>query len=283
MAIKLVEIQAVSKKIPVFLFSVIFGLAWQWGIARADFNTGEEAFNNKDFNTAFHELAPLAMKGNPAAQYYLGHMYRHGNGVAADIVKSTNWFNSSAKLGYVHAQYTLGLIFRNMAVTKSFFAKAVKWLTAASQQGHVEAQFVLGKMYRDGYGVEVDNVKALVLLIYSAKRKKDARGPRDQLAKRMSKKQIATAKRQKMAVLKDPAKIKTFAESKNTETDVKGKCGTAGSELYLTSKQLGKISADLENCLGEEWGGDLCSDQIDSLNKSYKQFNEAVEIMNKHC
>ncbi len=274
-----------SRLIFLVVLSVTFvmGATWQSASALSGFEAGKLAYDNQQFEKAFDELAPLAMKGNPGAQYYLGKMYRHGRGVKADIVKSTTWLHSAAKQGYIHAQYDLGVIYRNMAVTKGIFAKAVKWLTAASLQGHVEAQFQLGKMYRDGYGVEVDNVKALALFISSAKRVKNARGPRAQLEERMSKKDIARAKKLKLSVLKEAAKIRSFADSQKTVAQVSGICGDAGGELHLSTRELKKIVSEMENCVGEDWGGELCSTQIDNMRKTYLQFNYAVEIMKKHC
>jgi len=264
------------------MFVLAFLLILPGHVAHAGFEVGKQAYDSGDFAAALKELAPLAKKGDPRAQHILGHMYRHGRGVEADIVKGTTWLLYAAQKGYVHAQYDLGLIFRNMAVTKGQFAKAVKWLLAASKQGHVEAQYQLGRMYRDGYGVEADNVKALVLFKAAGKRMKLARGPRDQLRKRMTKAEIAKANLG-MSLFSEPAKIKTFAESKTTDKTVRGKCGRAGKDVYLFSIKLEELAAILASCVGEEWTGDLCTTQKNDLNKTYKQLNDAAELMKKHC
>lgn len=247
------------------------------------FEAGKYAYDKHDYATAYRELYPLAKKGDARAQRILGQMYRHGRGVQSDIVKGTSWIHRAAKQGFAPAQYDLGVIFLNMAVTKGHFAKADKWLTEAARQGHLEAQFRLGKMYRDGSGVEADDVRALVLFNAAGKKIKDARGARAQLVKRMSKTDIARAKSLGMAIFTTPPKIKTFAESKKTLKDVKGKCGVAGERLYRSAEVLENMTAKLKKCLGKEWSGDLCSSQIDDLVNNFGHFNKVASAMKNDC
>jgi len=275
----------VGANIRVFSLSALLGLllATYCTLAFAGYDAGKNAYDKHDYATAFKELAPLAKKGDPRAQHILGQMYRHGNGVEADVVTGTSWIHSAAKMGFAPAQYDLGVIFLNMAVTKGHFAKADKWLTEASRQGHLEAQYRLGKMYRDGVGVEANDVRALVLFTAAGKKIADVRGARAQLIKRMSKTDISRAKSLGMAIFKDPPKIKTFAESKKTLKDVKGKCGVAGRELYHFVDELERATAKLKSCLGKEWSGDLCSAEIDTLENSFEQFNKLASTMKEDC
>jgi len=91
----------------------------------ADFQKGYDAYYiARDYAAALREWKPLAEQGNADAQYYLGHMYRQGEGVPE---------NDSA---------------------------AAKWFTHAAQQGHANAQFYLSVMYYYGQGVDQDNVYA---------------------------------------------------------------------------------------------------------------------------
>jgi len=275
----------VGANIRVFSLSALLGmfLATYGTLAYAGYDKGKDAYDKHNYATAYKELAPLAKKGDPRAQHILGQMYRHGNGVEADVVTGTGWIHNAAKKGFAPAQYDLGVIFLNMAVTKGHYAKAVKWLTEASRQGHLEAQYRLGKMYRDGVGVEADDVKALVLFNAAGKKIADVRGARKQLIKRMSKVDISRAKSLGMAIFKDPPKIKTFAESKKTRKDVKGKCGVAGRGLYLVVDELERATAKLKSCLGQEWSGDLCSTEIDTLEKSFEKFYKLSFTMKEDC
>ena len=251
--------------------------------AYADYDSGRVAYDNHDYATAFKELAPLAKKGDARAQNILGQMYRHGNGVEADVVIGTTWIHKAATKGWAPAQYDLGVIFRNLAVTKSQYKKAVKWLTEASLQGHLQAQFALGKMYRDGFGVVNDDVKALVLFNKAAKKIKEVRAARKQLMKRMSQKDINRAKGMGLAVLKDNAKIKTFAESKTMSRNVKGECGEAGKSLHQLSGMMEKNAALLKECIGLNWNGSLCSGQLYALKETYEQLTKAANILKEEC
>jgi TPR repeat protein len=249
----------------------------------ADYDKGKAAYDNHKYATAYKEFAPIAKSGDPRAMRILGQMYRHGRGVTADVIKGTTWIHKAASSEFAPAQYDLGTIYLNMAVTRGQFAKADKWLTKASRQGHLEAQIRLGKMYRDGYGVEADDVKALVLFSAAGRKIKDIRGARDQLAKRMSKSDIARAKNMGMSIFVNPSKIKTFAESKKSLKDVKGKCGTAGKELYMSADDVEATASSLKNCLGKEWSGNLCSSQVDDLEKTFRKLNSVAESMKKDC
>ncbi|MBT3237950.1 MAG: sel1 repeat family protein [Rhodospirillaceae bacterium] len=273
------------QKIKNCFLSVSFGflLTVYCSLAYADYTAGKNAFDNHDYAIALKELIPLVKQGDPRAQRIVGKMYRGGYGVEADMLRGTSLIHKAANKGFAPAQYDLGMIFYSVAVTKAIYTKAVKWLTEAAVQGHLEAQFYLGKMYRDGDGVEADDVKALVLFNAAGKKIKMARGAREQLIKRMSKGDVSRAKNMKMSVFKKQAKIKTFAESNKTVKDVKGKCGEAGKELYVSSRKLEDAANSLKKCVGEDWTGDLCTSEIDELNKMYEQLNGVTEILRQHC
>jgi len=49
--------------------------------AFADIKDAELAYMAEDYSWAVNELKPMAEKGNPLAQYYLGEMYSNGRGV----------------------------------------------------------------------------------------------------------------------------------------------------------------------------------------------------------
>ena len=47
----------------------------------------------------------------PAAQYYLGDMYRSGEGVAQDDVEAVKWYRRAGGSGRVEAQSCLGFMY----------------------------------------------------------------------------------------------------------------------------------------------------------------------------
>jgi len=67
--------------------------------ARADYYDGLMAYQNRDFVTAMHELAPLADGGDARAQTIVGLMYRDGQAVPQDYVRAHQWLNLAAAAG----------------------------------------------------------------------------------------------------------------------------------------------------------------------------------------
>lgn len=71
---------------------------------------GRVTFESGDFRAAFHQLLPLAVKGNPEAQYAVGYMYYYGYGVAQDTECGLFWINLSASQHYLPAIQALNLV-----------------------------------------------------------------------------------------------------------------------------------------------------------------------------
>jgi TPR repeat protein len=125
------------------------------------------AYARGDFTAAIRIIRPLAEQGNPIAQYNLGYMYAHGQGVAEDDTEAMNWLHKAAEQGYSAAYYSLAV------------------------------------MYEHGQGVIQDYVQAYVwfsLAVAGAsasepRRRKNAVSVRDRLAARMSPAQIAQAQK----------------------------------------------------------------------------------------
>jgi hypothetical protein len=76
-----------------FLFSgssVVFG---------DDFLDATDAYDRKDYETAYKLIAPLAEQGHAKAQFNVGVMYGKGQGVAQDYVLAHMWWNLSGSQG----------------------------------------------------------------------------------------------------------------------------------------------------------------------------------------
>ncbi len=65
-------------------------------VAAQDFEAGHEAYWRGDYAAALREFRPLAEQGHAEAQFNLGLMYRHGQGVPQDIVQAHMWLSLSA-------------------------------------------------------------------------------------------------------------------------------------------------------------------------------------------
>jgi TPR repeat protein len=87
------------------LFSIpIFAASVEDGIA---------AYVAGNFQKAFEILKPLAIAGDPRAQYYLGEMYYQGQGVSKNHDEAFKWFSKAAEQGYNPAKFKVQIMLKN--------------------------------------------------------------------------------------------------------------------------------------------------------------------------
>ncbi|MGA7814849.1 tetratricopeptide repeat protein [Caballeronia sp.] len=67
-------------------------------------------YDNNDYGRASTSFEPLAIAGNPCAQYWLAEMYHNGQGVPRDQSKYIDWLKKSAAQGYTKARVRLTVI-----------------------------------------------------------------------------------------------------------------------------------------------------------------------------
>gem|GEM_PF-1461967 len=114
---------------------------------------GIEAYKKGDYKTAYKTLLPLAKKGNPVAQRYIGAMYRRGRGLQKDYSEAAKWYRKAADQGHVGAQNDLAFMYmRGRGVPKDL-KEAMRWYRKAAEQGHAKAQTNLAIAYLRGQGV----------------------------------------------------------------------------------------------------------------------------------
>mgnify|MGYP001580113121 CR=1 FL=1 len=164
-----------------------------------DLEDGLAAYRTQDYPQALLLLHPLAERGEPAAQYTLGQMYRRGRGfivsvaealpllqqaaaanyapawvalgemyesgegVAQDLEAARQWYKKAAEAGNAKAQLHLGVHFIRIEDGRDF-AQAAAWLDLAARQNDAEAQYFLARLLLDGHGVERDRAEAMVWL-----------------------------------------------------------------------------------------------------------------------
>lgn len=64
---------------------------------------GKANFKAKHYSLAYRQLLPLAVKGNPDAQYAIGYMYSYGEGIDCNDELAENWLRKAAKQGQSQA------------------------------------------------------------------------------------------------------------------------------------------------------------------------------------
>ncbi len=126
----------------------------------AGYNEGVDAYQKKDYATAMAEWKPVAEKGDLDAQYNVGAMYSHGEGVKQDYERAAAWYRKAADQGYAKAQFNLGVMYEDGRGVKKDPAQAVTWYRKAAEHGHVGAQYNLGNLYYQGQNVAKDFAQA---------------------------------------------------------------------------------------------------------------------------
>jgi TPR repeat protein len=96
------------------------------------FRQGVGAFNRQSYVLASRAFIPLAERGDPGAQTYLGFMFQTGRGVPQNYTEAAMWYRRAAEQGDSLAQYSLGLLYdRGQGVPRDI-VEAGKWLNLAT-------------------------------------------------------------------------------------------------------------------------------------------------------
>ena len=137
-----------------------------------------------------------AERGNPDAQYNLGYMYEHGEGVLQDFSEAARWYRLAAEQGDNDAQTNLGYMYDHGDGVPQDYAEALRWYRLAAEQGNYGAQNGLGLKYHNGEGILQDFVQAHKWYnIAAAQGSEIARENRDLITRQMTPEQIAEARR----------------------------------------------------------------------------------------
>jgi len=96
--INMIRLTLNIRKLIITLF-LLYGIVSPSFVKADDFQDAVRIANNRDFETAYKMLVPLAEKGHAAAQLILGMMYFKGTGVEKNIVQADKWLLISEKLG----------------------------------------------------------------------------------------------------------------------------------------------------------------------------------------
>ncbi len=136
-----------------------------------------------------------AEQGNAIAQFNLGVMYFHGQGVPQNYQEAMKWYRKAAEQGQTDAQNNLGRMYYNGQGVPQSYQEAMKWYHRSAKQGYAAAQHNLGLMCANGYGVQKNDVVAYSWLNLAAAQYAEYAEVRNVVAQRMTAMQIAEAQR----------------------------------------------------------------------------------------
>jgi len=120
-----------------------------------------ELRNEGDYKHAALMLRPVAERGLPDAQYCLGSMYEHAQGVARNYAEAVKWYRKAADQKYAEAEYALGSAFYSGEGVARDEAESMRWWRLAAEDGSASAQAMLGASYDGGLGVSRDDAEAV--------------------------------------------------------------------------------------------------------------------------
>ncbi|MBF0113986.1 MAG: sel1 repeat family protein [Magnetococcales bacterium] len=113
-------------------------------------------------------LYTLAEQGNGKAQYNLGAMLLHGQGVARNDAEAALWLRRAAEQNIGPAQHNLAVMLLQGQGVVADPQEAAKWFRSAAEQGDPRSQHALGALLFEGLGVESDFPQAYFWLSLAA-------------------------------------------------------------------------------------------------------------------
>ncbi len=81
----------ILKIIAPLLFSIVAS-----PLQASGFHDGVAAYEKGDIVGTLKAWRPAAEQGNPLAQYYLGGLYAHGEGVESNAAEAVAWYRKAA-------------------------------------------------------------------------------------------------------------------------------------------------------------------------------------------
>lgn len=90
---------------------------------------GVTAYINRDFVKARTIFKAFADDGDPVAQFYLGDIYRLGQGTKKDEAKAFGFYKKGANGGSSEAQYALGMCYATGVGGTTDYVEAYRWLS----------------------------------------------------------------------------------------------------------------------------------------------------------
>jgi TPR repeat protein len=143
-----------------------FNKAAEQGKAEAQFSLGLMHYHGQgipqDFAEAVRCFRLAAEQGQRDSQYSLGVMYRDGVGVLQDYTEAVRYFRMAAELWHEGAQFFLGVAIGEGQGQTQDLAEAAGWYRIVARRGNPNKQYFLGEALANGLGAPQDLAEAAV-------------------------------------------------------------------------------------------------------------------------
>lgn len=159
-------------------------------------------------------LISAAVGGFPAAMRELGVSYRDGKGVFKDIIASITWLQKALAGGDGASAMILSEMFEKGEELPRDLKTSNALLTKVAEAGSAEAQVRLAANVSQGLGTPQDLIRAYALLL-AAGDYEPAKAKREEMAKKMTKAQLAEAEKEYDRMKTKPAESAAVAPAAN--------------------------------------------------------------------
>ncbi len=88
----------------------------------------------------FFATLRLALAGEASAQFNVGYMYSHADGIGRDDAEAVQWYHRAALQGFAQAQANLGFMYANGVGTPKDLVQAHVWWSLAGAAGIEDAR-----------------------------------------------------------------------------------------------------------------------------------------------
>lgn len=112
----------------------------------AQLDEAQAALRKGQFVVAYNMIQPLAVKGEPEAQFTLCGMFFEAQGVPKNDYEASRWCHAAAQNNHIEAMYNLALMYQNGEGVGQNFTEAKRWYSMAAERGHTGAQFNLAEL-----------------------------------------------------------------------------------------------------------------------------------------
>jgi TPR repeat protein len=132
----------------------------------------EGASEEKRYRDAESCWRTKAQSDDLEAQFQLGKLYYHGEGIDVDKKQAAAWFTTAAERGNISAQSFLALLYLTGDGVPQSTESAIKWYEAAARGGDLSAAQNLAFHFREGTLLPRDLERSLYWCIYFVDRQK---------------------------------------------------------------------------------------------------------------
>jgi hypothetical protein len=140
---------------------------------RVDWEVTQMSFRMGNYAEALGEAKKLAEQNDPRAIFFLGDIYRRGEGVSVDPAEAAKWFRQGVDQGFPDCMTALANLYHAGQGVPQDHPEAIKLFFQAAELGYAEAQERTAEWLSIGRGTDKNLVEALKWAILAAEQGRD--------------------------------------------------------------------------------------------------------------